>query len=76
MGQHLLLLSQIVSHTTVLVAVSGFELSSNSRSGLYPGLMWATRSVLKILKGEVPDNVFNAEVIPQWRERFGGKPAA
>src|SRR3990172_3911243 len=50
--------------------------SMNHGSGLYPGMMWAMRSVLKVLKGEVPDNVFNTEVIPRWRERFGGKPLA
>ena len=58
------------------VLLSPHMVSSNSRSGLYPGLLWATRSVLKVLKGEVPDNVFNTEVIPRWRERFGGKAVA
>jgi hypothetical protein len=24
------------------------------------------------LRGGVPDNVYNKEVIPRWRERFGG----
>jgi len=55
------------------VLLSAHMVSSNSRSGLYPGLLWATRSVLRILKGEVPDNVFNTDVLPRWRERFGGK---
>ena len=55
------------------VLLSPHMATSNARSGLYPGLLWATRSVLRILKGEVPDNVFNTEVIPRWRERFGGK---
>ena len=27
------------------------------------------------LEGGVPDNVHNPEVLPRWRERFGGKPA-
>ena len=39
---------------------------------LRPGMVWATKSVLSALKGEVPDNVYNREVIPRWRERFGG----
>jgi len=55
------------------VLLSPHMVTSNARSGLYPGVLWATRSVLRILKGEVPDNVFNTEVIPRWRERFGGK---
>jgi hypothetical protein len=29
--------------------------------------------VLKALRGEVPDHVYNADVIPRWRERFGGR---
>ena len=31
-----------------------------------------TRSVLAALTGEVPDNVFNKDVIAKWRARFGG----
>jgi phosphoglycerate dehydrogenase-like enzyme len=57
------------------VLLSPHMVTSNLRSGLHPGMMWAMRSVLKVLKGEVPDNVFNTEVIPQWRKRFGGKAA-
>ncbi len=55
------------------VVLSPHMVSSNLKSGLYPGLAWAIRSVLKVLEGEVPDNVFNTEVLPRWRERFGGK---
>jgi hypothetical protein len=33
---------------------------------------WATRSVVTALKGGIPDNVYNREVIPRWKERFGG----
>jgi phosphoglycerate dehydrogenase-like enzyme len=39
---------------------------------LRQGVAWATRSVLTALKGGIPDNVYNREVIPRWRERFGG----
>jgi len=28
--------------------------------------------VLSALRGEVPDNVYNKEVIPRWQQRFGG----
>jgi phosphoglycerate dehydrogenase-like enzyme len=41
-------------------------------AGLGPGITWATDSVLLALRGEVPDCVFNQEVIPRWQERFGG----
>jgi phosphoglycerate dehydrogenase-like enzyme len=46
--------------------------SSNYGSGLGPGITWATESVLKALRGEVPDNVYNKEVIPRWLQRFQG----
>ena len=39
-----------------------------------PGIEWATRSVIAALTGEVPDNVYNKDVIPRWKERFGGVP--
>jgi len=47
--------------------------SNNVGSGLGPGIAWATESVLAALRGEVPDNVYNKDVIPRWRRRFGGK---
>jgi phosphoglycerate dehydrogenase-like enzyme len=34
---------------------------------------WVNNDVLKALRGEVPDHVYNADVIPRWRQRFGGK---
>ena len=52
------------------VLLSPHMVSSNVGSGLGPGIKWATESVLKALRGEVPDNVFNKEVIPLWVERF------
>jgi D-3-phosphoglycerate dehydrogenase / 2-oxoglutarate reductase len=39
---------------------------------LRQGVAWATRSVLTALAGNIPDNVYNREVIPRWKERFGG----
>jgi len=31
--------------------------------------------VLTALAGEIPDNVYNRDVIPRWKERFGGASA-
>lgn len=56
------------------VLMSPHAVSYNQGSGLKPGIEWATRSILTALNGEVPDNVYNTEVIPKWRERFGGRP--
>lgn len=53
--------------------LSPHMVSSNIGSGLKPGIRWATESVLRALRGEVPDNVYNKEVIAQWQSRFGGK---
>jgi phosphoglycerate dehydrogenase-like enzyme len=55
------------------VLLSAHMISSNVGSGLKPGVIWSTQSVLRALRGEVPDNVFNTEVIPAWKERFGGR---
>jgi phosphoglycerate dehydrogenase-like enzyme len=44
----------------------------NAGGELRPGITWATRSVLSALSGQVPDNVYNKDVIPRWKERFGG----
>jgi phosphoglycerate dehydrogenase-like enzyme len=55
------------------VLLSPHMISANVGSGLGPGIQWATESVLHALRGEVPDNVYNQEVIPQWQRRFAGK---
>ncbi|MCH8055311.1 MAG: 3-phosphoglycerate dehydrogenase [Deltaproteobacteria bacterium] len=55
------------------VLLSPHMISSNVGSGLKPGILWATESVFKALQGEVPDNVYNKEVISQWERRYGGK---
>ena len=54
------------------VLLSPHMVSSNAGTGgLRPGVKWATDSVLSALRGEVPDNVYNKEVIPAWLARFG-----
>ena len=55
------------------VLLSPHMVSSNVGSGLGPGIRWATESVLRALRGEVPDNVYNKEVISRWESRFSGK---
>ena len=52
------------------VLLSPHIVSGNVGTGLGPGIERATESVLKALAGEVPDNVFNKEVIPRWERRF------
>ncbi|MGH7830767.1 MAG: NAD(P)-dependent oxidoreductase [Candidatus Binatia bacterium] len=55
------------------VLLSPHMVSGNTGAGLKPGLLWGTEAVIKALKGEAHDNVYNKEVIPRWLERFGGK---
>lgn len=55
------------------VLLSPHMVAMNVGAGLGPGIEWATSSVLAALDGEVPDNVYNIDVIPRWRERFEGK---
>ena len=46
--------------------------SYNAGGELRPGMVWAVQSMLTALRGGVPDNVYNKQVIPRWLERFGG----
>jgi phosphoglycerate dehydrogenase-like enzyme len=55
------------------VLLSPHVVSNNVGSGLGPGIAWATDAVLAALRGQVPDNVYNKDVIPRWERRFGGK---
>jgi len=54
------------------VLMSPHAASYNEGGELGPGIAWATRSVLTALAGNIPDNVYNREVIPRWKDRFGG----
>ena len=55
------------------IMMSPHMVSSNQASGLGPGYRWATDAVLQALGGQVPNNVFNPEVIDRWKERFGDR---
>jgi D-3-phosphoglycerate dehydrogenase len=54
------------------VLMSPHAASYNEGGELGPGIAWATRSVLTALSGNIPDNVYNRDVIARWKERFGG----
>jgi phosphoglycerate dehydrogenase-like enzyme len=54
------------------VLLSPHSASYTEGGELRQGVTWATRSVVTALKGGIPDNVYNREVIPRWKERFGG----
>jgi hypothetical protein len=46
--------------------------ATNEGGELRAGIYLATRSVLAALAGEIRDDVVNPQVIPHWKERFGG----
>ena len=58
------------------VLLSPHSASYTEGGELRQGVAWATRSVVTALKGGIPDNVYNRDVIPRWKERFGGASAA
>jgi phosphoglycerate dehydrogenase-like enzyme len=47
--------------------------AGNHGAGLGPGIVWGTQDVLRALRGQEPEHVFNPEVLPRWRERFAGR---
>jgi phosphoglycerate dehydrogenase-like enzyme len=55
------------------VLLSAHMVTGNASSGIKPGAIWAAQCVQSALKGEVPHHVINPEVLPRWRQRFGGK---
>lgn len=52
------------------VLLSAHMVTSNLNSGIKPGAIWAAECVEHALKGEVPDNIINPEVLPRWEQRF------
>jgi D-3-phosphoglycerate dehydrogenase / 2-oxoglutarate reductase len=54
------------------VILSPHSASYTEGGELRQGVEWATRSVVTALKGGIPDNVYNRDVITRWKERFGG----
>lgn len=57
------------------VLLSAHVAAHNYGAGIGPGIEWGTEDVVRALRGQVPEHVFNKEVIPRWRERFEGHPA-
>jgi D-3-phosphoglycerate dehydrogenase len=57
------------------VLLSPHSASYTEGGELRQGVAWATRSVLAALAGKIPDNVYNRDVLPRWKERFGGASA-
>ena len=55
------------------VLLSTHMITANHGGGLVPAIPWVEAAIYSALKGEVPNYVVNVDVLPKWRERFGGK---
>ena len=55
------------------VVLSPHMIAANQGGTLGAAIPWATQATLAALRGDLPDNVYNAEAIEKWRARFGGK---
>ena len=55
------------------VLLSPHMITNNHNGGIKPAIPMATEAVLTVLRGEVPDHVYNEKAVPAWRKRFGGK---
>ena len=55
------------------VLLSPHMITANHGGGLVPAIPWVEAAIYSALKGEVPNHVVNVDVLPKWRERFGGK---
>jgi len=57
------------------VLLSPHMVSATRGESRRAGPEYAIRAVLAALNGEVPESVYNREVIPGWLKRFGGRKA-
>jgi phosphoglycerate dehydrogenase-like enzyme len=55
------------------VVLTPHMVAANQGGTLGAAIPWATEATLAALRGELPENVYNAEAVPKWRARFGGK---
>ena len=66
---------RLMGKNVILRPHGGTPPTSSTTAGRSAGqnTQWVNSDVLKALRGEVPDHVYNVDVIPRWRSRFGGK---
>lgn len=55
------------------ILLSPHVITFNEGAGLTTAFPWSTEHVLQAMKGEVPEHVYNEDVIERWLERFGGQ---
>jgi D-3-phosphoglycerate dehydrogenase len=55
------------------VLLSPHMIAANQGGTLGASVPWATDAVLAALRGKLPERVHNADAIPAWLQRFGGR---
>ena len=55
------------------VLLSPHMVAANQGGTLGAAIPWAAQAVLAALRGDLPDCVYNKEVVPKWLTRFGGR---
>jgi phosphoglycerate dehydrogenase-like enzyme len=55
------------------VLLSPHMIAANQGGTLGAAIPWATEATLAALRGEVPDNVYNADAVGKWRARFAAR---
>jgi phosphoglycerate dehydrogenase-like enzyme len=55
------------------VLLAPHMVAANQGGTLGAAIPWATAATLAALRGETPDNVYNADAVASWLARFGGK---
>jgi phosphoglycerate dehydrogenase-like enzyme len=55
------------------VLLSPHMVAANQGGTLGAAIPWATAATLAALRGEMPDNVYNADAVARWQARFGGR---
>ncbi len=66
---------RFMGKNVILRPHGGSPPSSSATAGRSAGIntQWVNADVLKALRGDIPDHVYNVDVIPRWKSRFGGK---
>jgi phosphoglycerate dehydrogenase-like enzyme len=55
------------------VLLTPHRIAGNEGGTLGAAIPWATAAALAVLRGELPDNVYNGGAVAKWRQRFGGR---
>jgi phosphoglycerate dehydrogenase-like enzyme len=55
------------------VLLSPHMVAANQGGTLGAAIPWAAEAALAVLRGELPERIYNAEAVVKWQARFGGK---